>query len=41
VARYEYFNLNGTRINGPQRGVVIIKQTMADGSVKIRKAVMK
>ena len=41
VARTEFYNLSGARISAPQRGVVIIKQTMADGTVKVRKAVIK
>ena len=41
TARYEYYNLNGTRISTPQRGVMIVKQTMSDGTVKVRKAVVK
>ena len=41
VARTEFYNLSGARINAPQRGVVIIKQIMADGTVKVRKAVLK
>ena len=41
VVRTEFFNLNGARINAPRSGVVIIKQTMADGTVKVRKAVVK
>jgi hypothetical protein len=41
VVRTEFFNLNGARINAPRSGVMIIKQTMADGTVKVRKAVVK
>ena len=41
VSRTEFYNLSGARISTPQRGVVIIKQTMADGSVKMRKVVVK
>ena len=41
VARIEFFNLNGARINTPQRGVVIVKRTMADGTVKVQKVVVK
>ena len=41
VARTEFFNLNGARINAPQRGVMIVKRTMADGTVKVQKVVVK
>jgi hypothetical protein len=41
VARTEFFNVNGARISTPQRGLVIVKQTMADGTVKVRKVVVK
>ena len=41
VARTEFYNLNGARISAPQQGVVIMKQTMADGTVKVRKVVVK
>jgi hypothetical protein len=41
VVRTEFFNLNGARINAPRSGVMIIKQTMADGTVKVRKVVVK
>lgn len=41
VARSEFFNLNGARISAPRSGVMIIKQTMADGTVKVRKVVVK
>ena len=41
VVRTEFFNLNGARINAPRSGVMIIKQTMSDGTVKVRKVVVK
>lgn len=41
VVRSEFFNLNGARISAPRSGVMIIKQTMADGTVKVRKVVVK
>ena len=41
VTRTEFYNLNGSRISTPQRGVVIMKQTMADGTVNVRKVVVK
>lgn len=39
--KVEYFNLNGARISGPQKGIVLMKQTMSDGSVKVRKVAIK
>ena len=41
VARTEFFSINGTRISAPRSGVVIMKQTMSDGTIKVRKVVMK
>ena len=41
VARTEFYNLNGARISAPQQVVVIMKQTMADCTVKVRKVVVK
>ena len=41
VVRTEFFNLSGARINAPRSGVMIIKQTMADGTLKVRKVVVK
>jgi hypothetical protein len=41
VARTEFFSINGTRISAPRSGVVIMKQTMSDGTIKVRKVIMK
>jgi hypothetical protein len=41
VARTEFFSINGTRISAPRRGVAIMKQTMSDGTIKVRKVIMK
>lgn len=41
TAKTEYFNLNGARIDKAQKGVVIVKQTLSDGSVKVKKTVVK
>ena len=41
VGKSEFYSLNGARISSLQRGVVIVKQTMADGTVKVRKVVVK
>lgn len=37
----EYFNLNGVRISKPQKGIAIMKQTMSDGSVNVKKVMIK
>ena len=41
VARTEFFSINGTRISAPRSGVVIMKQTMSNGTIKVRKVIMK
>ena len=41
AVKVEFFNLNGARLNNAKKGIVIMKQTMSDGSVKIKKTVMK
>jgi hypothetical protein len=41
VARTEFFSINGTRISAPRSGVVIMKQTMSDGTIKVSKVIMK
>ena len=37
AVKTEFFNLNGARINKAQKGIVIMKQTMSDGTVKVKK----
>ena len=37
----EFFNLNGVRINKPQKGIAIMKQKMNDGTVKVTKIMIK
>ena len=37
----EFFNLSGARISKPGKGVVILKQTLKDGSVKVQKVTVK
>lgn len=37
----EFFNLNGVRINKPQKGIAIMKQKMSDGTVKVTKILIK
>jgi hypothetical protein len=37
AVKTEFFNLNGARINKVQKGIVIMKQTMSDGTVTVRK----
>lgn len=41
AAKTEFFSLNGTRIQKPMKGVAIMKQTLSDGSVKVRKVIIK
>ena len=41
AAKTEFFSLNGTRIQKPTKGVAIMKQTLSDGSVKVRKVIIK
>ena len=37
VVKTEYFSLNGARLSKAQKGLIIMKKTMKDGSVKIYK----
>jgi hypothetical protein len=37
AVKTEFFNLNGARINKAQKGIVIMKQTMSDGRVTVKK----
>ena len=39
VRSTELFGLNGQRISAANKGVVIVKKTMSDGSVKVEKAI--
>lgn len=41
AASVEFFNLNGAKVNTPQKGVNIVKMTMTDGSVVVKKVVLK
>lgn len=41
AAKTEFFGLNGARINGPAKGVNIVKQTLSDGTVKVSKVIIK
>ena len=41
AGKTEYYNLNGARINKLQKGIVIVKEVQADGSVKVRKINVK
>jgi hypothetical protein len=40
-AKVEFFTVGGARISKPGKGVAIMKQIMSDGSVKMRKVVIK
>ena len=37
AVKTEFFNLNGVRLNKAQKGIVIMKQTMSDGTVTVKK----
>jgi hypothetical protein len=41
AVKVEIFNVNGARLNKAQKGLVIVKKTMSDGSVKVVKKVQK
>jgi hypothetical protein len=41
AAKVEFFSLNGARLNAPHKGIVIMKQTLSDGTVKVRKLSVK
>lgn len=41
TVKVEIYTLNGARVQGLQKGVNIVRQTMSDGSVKIQKILVK
>ena len=41
VANVEFFNLNGARINRPAKGVSIMRETLSDGTVKVKKVMIR
>jgi len=41
IVNAEFYTLNGTRINGLQRGVTIVRETLNDGTVRVRKISIK
>ena len=41
ASRTEMYDLNGRRISSTARGIVIVKKTMADGTVKVEKQIVK
>ncbi|MGN1263251.1 MAG: hypothetical protein ACI4TW_04375, partial [Prevotella sp.] len=41
ASRTEMYDLNGRRINNAARGIVIVKKTMTDGTVKVEKQIVK
>lgn len=41
AVKVEVFNVNGARLSKAQKGLVIVKKTMSDGSVKVLKKVLK
>ena len=41
VVSAEFYTINGTRINSIQRGVTIVRETLSDGTVRVRKVSIK
>ncbi len=41
IVKTEYFNINGEALSKTQKGFIIMKQTMSDGSAKVKKVVIK
>ena len=41
IAKVEFFSLGGAQISKPAKGVTIVKTTMADGTVKVQKIIIK
>lgn len=41
VIRTEYFSLNGVRTAAPQRGITIVRQTLSNGTVVVKKVNLK
>ena len=41
VVKTELFNISGARINSAAKGVVIVKETLSNGAVKVRKVTVK
>ncbi len=41
VVNAEFFTINGTRVNGIKRGVTIVRETLSDGTVRVRKVSIK
>ena len=41
VISKEYYGINGVKINQPNKGITIIREIMADGSIRIRKMYVK
>ena len=41
AAKVEFFSMNGARLSAPGKGIVIMRQTMSDGTVKVRKLIVK
>lgn len=40
VEKREYFNVNGTRVSHPEKGIYIVKEIRKDGSVTTRKVIL-
>lgn len=41
VVKTEFFNVNGARINKSEKGIIIVKETLSNGTVKVKKITVK
>lgn len=41
VVKTEFFNVNGVRINSAAKGIIIVKETLSNGTVKVKKVTVK
>jgi hypothetical protein len=41
VVKTEFFTLGGVAVSAPQHGVNILRQTLSDGSVVVKKIIVK
>ena len=41
VVKREFFNVSGARVNSTAKGIVIVKETLSNGAVKVKKVTVK
>ena len=41
VVKTEFFSVNGTRVNSTAKGIIIVKETLSNGAVKVKKVTVK